>query len=281
MAFEKTNDIETHFRLQGQGETLILIHGALANLNMWEAQAKSLSPFYRVISYDLRGHGKTGGSKVKRYSTRLFAEDLCALMDGLEINQAAVVGLSLGGMIAQEFAALYPQRVKTLVLCDTAASMTLTCSDKLQTYLFGWSIAPSVRMMGARRYTDFAFWFARISRGENWFGRNETSRKYIENCMRSFNTQEMAKIYDMVIRYRGVNLKGFSAPVLILNGEYESKNMQKHAASFQQMMPQAQYALIPNAGHTSNMENPSFFNTLLLEHLSRIESSETGTAVRC
>lgn len=263
----KTNDIQTYYEVQGEGPPLILLHGGFADLRMWQPQISVFAQNYQVITYDLRGHGQTGSSEVRRYSAHLFAGDLEALLQQLGINQAIVCGLSLGGMIAQAYAALHPERIAALILCDTAVSTTLTWNDKLQTYLMGWSLSPSVRLIGARRFVDYAFWFARITRGEAWFGQNAQVQEYVRECMRSVDTNEMAKLYQMIVGFAGVDLEKIKAPTLVLNGEHESANVFEHTAYIQQHIPHARTAVIPDAGHTSNMENPPVFNQVVLDFL--------------
>ncbi len=263
----QTDDIQTYYEIRGEGSPLLLLHGGFVDHRMWQPQILAFAQDFQVIVYDMRGHGKTGGSQKRRYSTQLFARDLDALLQQLEIEQAIVCGLSLGGIIAQAFAALYPERISALILCDTAVSTTLTWSDKIQIYLLGWSLSPSVRLMGARRFVDYAFWFARLTRGEAWFGQNAEVREYVRDCMRSFDTREMAKLYNLIVGFHGVDLAKIKVPALVINGEYESANVLQHTAYIQRRIPHAKTAVIPGAGHTSNMENPQVFNEVVLHFL--------------
>lgn len=217
--------------------------------------------------YDMRGHGRTGPSSLLRYSTRVFADDLRALLTNLRIERPIICGLSLGGMVAQAYATAYPDDLAALILCGTAVSTTFTLADKAQIYPFGWSIAPSVRLMGARLFVDYALWVARHTRGEAWLGHNRHVRDYVRACMRAYDTDEMAKIYDMIINVREVALEKIPVPTLIINGEHESRGTLRQSEYMQQVIPHAQAAIIPAAGHTSNMENPERFNTTVLRFL--------------
>jgi 3-oxoadipate enol-lactonase len=90
------------------------------NLHIWDAQAAALADRYRIVRYDMRGHGMTSFAPPgEDYAIARLADDLAALLDALRIERASVVGLSIGGMVAQRFAAAYPQRVDALVLCAT------------------------------------------------------------------------------------------------------------------------------------------------------------------
>jgi pimeloyl-ACP methyl ester carboxylesterase len=113
----------TRYTVEGSGPPLLLIHGVGARLDNWEGVAAILARRFRVIRYDLRGHGQS--SKVPGpYSLELFAEDAAALLDHLGIARAHMAGHSLGGMIAVTFASKYPQRVDRLAVLSAAAGRT-------------------------------------------------------------------------------------------------------------------------------------------------------------
>ncbi len=267
MPFAQTNGIQTYYEVHGDGRPIVMLHGALVDHRMWQPQIAPFAGKYRVVVYDLRGHGQTGTSRERSYSAQLLVEDLRALIQNLSLERPIICGLSLGGMIAQAYAAAHPSEIAALILCDTAVSTTLTLNDKLQTYLLGWSLAPSVRLMGARRFVDYSFWFAKLIRGEAWFGHNAQVRDYVRECMRAFDTAEMAKVYSLVTRFKEVDLPKIRVPTLILNGEHESSSVFRHADYMQKCIGDAETAVIPEAGHTSNMENAEAFNQSVLHFL--------------
>ena len=103
------------YQFTGIGPPLVLLHGFTLDLRMWEAQVAAFAPYYRVLRYDLRGFG---GSALPGTTTYNHADDLCALLDHLGIATAAIIGLSMGGEVALDFALAYPERVRALVLAD-------------------------------------------------------------------------------------------------------------------------------------------------------------------
>ena len=273
MPFAQTNEIQTFYEMHGEGPPLVLIHGGLVDHRMWQPQVKPFSEKNRVIIYDIRGHGRTGGSEQRAYSVQLLTKDLRALLEQLQVSKPVVCGLSLGGIIAQAYAASYPADITALILSDTAVSATLTPSDKLQTYLIGWSLAPTVRLMGARRFTDYSFGLAKLMRGETWFGQNAEAQAYVQEAMCTFDTAEMAKIYGLLVRFRTPELDKIEAPTLILNGEHESRSVFRHAEYLQEHISNTQMTTIPGAGHLSNVENPRAFNEQVLRFLDRIRAA--------
>lgn len=265
----QTNEINTYYERHGKGKPLVCIHGAWTDRRMWEPQRDALSTNYEVITYDIRGHGRTGSSAERRYTIELFASDLRALVEELELDRPIICGLSLGGMIAQTYAVRYRDDLSALILADTAVSTMLTLRDKLTRLLFpGWAMRATVRLLGPPRYVDVAYWLAEATRGEDWFGCNEDVRSYVRETMSSYNTTEYNKIFRAIYDFRRVDLTSIQVPTLILNGEHESRSVFTHAAHMERTIPNARSAIIPNAGHTSNLEKPMRFNREITDFLS-------------
>ncbi len=111
----RLNDINLHYECHGNGEPLLLIYGLAGRGNGWKFQIEALSPHYQVISFDNRGVGESDQPD-EAYSLGQMADDAAGLLDALGIESAFVFGISMGGMIAQEFALRHPARVRKLVL---------------------------------------------------------------------------------------------------------------------------------------------------------------------
>jgi 3-oxoadipate enol-lactonase/4-carboxymuconolactone decarboxylase len=119
--FIRANDLDIHVQVSGPpgAPPLLLIHSLGTSLHVWDAQAEALSASFRVIRPDLRGHGLTTVTKGP-YSIAQLAQDMLAMLDTLDVGQAHVAGLSIGGLVAQSLAAQAAHRVASLILCDTA-----------------------------------------------------------------------------------------------------------------------------------------------------------------
>ena len=114
------NGININYKVQGQGKPLVLIMGYSGDQTGWMFQTRTLKKHYRVVTFDNRGVGKTDKPS-GTYSMRMMADDTIGLMDHLGIDRAHLLGVSMGGMIAQELAINYPERVEKLILGCTAA----------------------------------------------------------------------------------------------------------------------------------------------------------------
>ena len=131
MPLAKLNGVNINYQVQGQGEPLVMIMGFTAGRSGWMPQIPVFKKYYRVITFDNRGIGKSD-KPPGPYSTKMMADDTVRLMDLLGIEKAHIMGVSMGGMIAQELAINYPQRVLKLVLACTYASQDETSGDSLE-----------------------------------------------------------------------------------------------------------------------------------------------------
>jgi pimeloyl-ACP methyl ester carboxylesterase len=120
MPLARLNGISINYKVEGQGEPLVMIMGFTANRSSWMPQIPFFKKYYRVITFDNRGVGKSD-KPPGPYSTKMMADDTVRLMDLLGIEKTHIMGVSMGGMIAQELAINYPQRVLKLVLASTYA----------------------------------------------------------------------------------------------------------------------------------------------------------------
>jgi pimeloyl-ACP methyl ester carboxylesterase len=115
----KVNDIQMCYEVRGEGFPLVMIMGLSGNMDWWDPRMiQGLSKNFKTVVFDNRGAGRTDVSD-REYSIKLFADDTVGLMDALGISRAHVLGISMGGMIAQELVLNYPEKVEKLVLCST------------------------------------------------------------------------------------------------------------------------------------------------------------------
>jgi pimeloyl-ACP methyl ester carboxylesterase len=115
----KVNDIMVYYEVKGEGFPLVMIMGLGGNVDWWDPRmVLGLSKNFRMVMFDNRGAGRTDVSD-REYTIGLFADDTAGLMDALGVSRAHVLGISMGGMIAQELVLNHPERVEKLVLCST------------------------------------------------------------------------------------------------------------------------------------------------------------------
>jgi 3-oxoadipate enol-lactonase len=122
MPFVRADDLTVHYDLAGPaGAPVVLFANSLGtNFHVWDSQVAAFAQTCRVLRYDMRGHGLTDDAAPATYTLDRLADDVRALLDGLAIERVSLVGLSIGGLVGQRFAAKYPERLDALALCATA-----------------------------------------------------------------------------------------------------------------------------------------------------------------
>ncbi|NVM45255.1 MAG: alpha/beta hydrolase [Candidatus Lokiarchaeota archaeon] len=118
MSFANIHGIKISYRVYGNGFPVVLIHGYGAKKEIWKPQVAEISKKFKVVIFDLRGTGESDRPNIP-YTMKMMAEDVNELIESLNIRKAHIIGRSFGGMIAQNFALLYPEKIDKLVLIAT------------------------------------------------------------------------------------------------------------------------------------------------------------------
>ncbi|TFG32542.1 alpha/beta hydrolase [Candidatus Thorarchaeota archaeon] len=252
MPLIQTGNIQTYYELHGgNGPVIVFIHGAGASHDMWKPQVEYFSNTFRTLTYDIRGHQQSEGSD-DNYTCELFADDLNQLLQQLDIREPVVCGLSLGGMIAQEYAIKYQSNLKGLILADTAVASALTLSDKLLKAMYPKSMVRwTIKRMSDEKYADWSF---------KYFDMDDDVREYLKQEQLKLKKEELLKITDAIYSFKLLPLENIKVPTLVIVGENERKAVFPHVDKMVELIPNAKRVVIPGAGHASNLENPEVFN---------------------
>jgi len=274
----QTNDIETHYERRGNGPPVVFVHGAMVDHTQWQPQFDALAEAYTVVAYDVRGHGHTGGSDRERYSVDLFADDLAALVDALELDRPVVCGLSLGGCIAQAFAERYPEKLSGLVLADTFGPAPLSVGEHIQRQALRATV-PLARLVGFQRVERAMVW-AQERRSPGVSG-DYANIERIRATGPTMETAEFAKVVRALVNYAEVPVgyRAIAAPTLILYGDDETAWIRRHAAHMGRWIRDSTVREVPDAGHASNLDNPAFVTDALGTFLGSSDRVSSGNAV--
>ena len=221
----------------GGGTPLLLTHGFSASSAMWQPNIAALAAARPVITWDLRGHGRSDApDDLAAYSAEACVADMAALLDACGIARVVAGGLSLGGYLSLEFCLAHPDRVAGLVLCDTG---------------------PGYRRDEARqRWNDRAIAIAgRLERDPDGDPRGGLAR-----AARGLLTQRDARVIDA--------LPGITVPALVLVGARD-KDYLGAAEYLAAKLPRAGHAVIPEAGHVCNADQPDLFSQQVLAFLDQ------------
>ncbi len=248
----------------GSGEPVVLIHGGQLDCRMWDDQFRKFAQRYRVIRYDVRGYGKS------EMPSRPYADekDLLGLLDFLHIDRAHLVGLSLGGRIAIDFAVRYPQRVKSLVLAGPGLSGYQWAADEAQR---GEHIDKAARDESAEAAA--ALWLKdpyMAPAMENPQLVPRLRRLAMENarCWLINPMLGRALVPPAIKR-----LGEIRAPTLIIVGDRDVPDIQAIVKLLEKGIRGARKVVIAGSGHMVNMEKPRAFNRAVLEFLQANETT--------
>ena len=260
------NNIAVSYTDEGleNAPVIIFIHGFPFNKEMWNKQLEALSESFRVIAYDVRGHGNSY-SGTDDFSIELFVNDLLLLMDALEIEKTTLCGLSMGGYIALKAMENFPHRFDSLVLCDTSCA-----ADSPEAKEKRMKAIEIILEKGVAKFADDSIknFFA----PESFIKKKDVIAEVREIMV---NTTEKSVIKTLLALSRRLEtcstLCKIKVPVLILVGE-EDKITPPEAAQFMQNeIHGSVMSVIENAGHLSNLENPDQFNEQLIKFLEKIK----------
>jgi pimeloyl-ACP methyl ester carboxylesterase len=244
------NDINVYYEDHGSGFPILLSHGYSANGRMWAPQVEALCPRYRLISWDMRGHGQTDSpERLDQYSEELTVADMHGLLEHLGISKAVVGGLSMGGYMSLAFYLRHPEMVRALVLSDTGPGYR---KDEARET---WNKMAEAR---ARDFEERGLEALAGGAEVRASALSHRSARGLALSARGMLAQCDSKVID--------SLPDIRVPTLIVVGE----NDQPFLAATDYMaakIPGARKVVIEGAGHAANIEQADAFNAALLEFL--------------
>lgn len=258
----ETNGIESYYEDYGDGQPIVVLHGATADHQVWAEQLQPLTDDYRVIVYDLRGHGKTGGSDLDRYTVDMYVDDLAGFVDALDLDQPVVLGHSLGGMIGYKFADEHPETLSALITVGAMTPESFSTGERVFRIAHTRVVIP---LMDNDRVLDAAVWVQQKLFGDNSTPDMDRLEEIREShgCERpELPTDERSKILQAAGEYFksrwSRQLSG--VPVLMLYGEDEPF-IEAHADYLETRLERCRTAEIPGASHNAHIDNPAFIHT--------------------
>jgi len=252
--FVSLDGMNVHYRDEGEGPVVLLLHGSNASLHTWEGWADILSSDYRVISLDLPGHGLTGPHPKNQYAWPEAAQFIDNFVNAIEIQNFTIVGNSMGGAIAWHYALKHPAKVNSLGLIASRgipseepkppilrAYSTPLINDLLTVFTPKWAVGANI----ADVYGDPS----KVS--------DEMIERYFNLTLREGNRD--ATVYRMThpSTYASMpNLSDLKMPTLIMWGEKDTWILPKYAHRFKKLVPHAKLITYSELGHTPMEEAP-------------------------
>ncbi|MBL8160768.1 MAG: alpha/beta fold hydrolase [Anaerolineae bacterium] len=243
----------------GQGEPLLLLHGAGVSGASWEPQIKTLADRFNLIVPDIRGHGGSA-QHAEPYSIPQFADDMIALLDALGIEGALVCGHSMGGAVAQQMAARYPTRVKALIIAESNFGFDNPFMQAMMSFS-GWLS----RMIGIKRLASMT--------ARQLANRSPQAVPVIEAGFAPHiaNPENFWNVYQANSQYSGrAELSRIQCPTLVLIAQ-NNRATHGYGRTMVQLIPGARLEIIPNAGHLLNWDNTPAFNQAVLRFFDEVK----------
>jgi len=253
----QTNGINLNYHEQGQGESLLFLHGLGSQGEDWAFQVPFFATRYRVITVDLRGHGASD-KPAGPYSVAMMAEDVVGLLDALNIESAHIVGLSMGGMIAFQLVVDRPERVRSMVIVNSGPALVPRNASE---WLRVQQRLLLARLFGPSR-TGVFLSKRLFPKPEQEFLRDQFIERWAMNDRNAYVAALRAIIGWSVAERIGE----IRCPVLVVSGDrdYTPLDVKREYTA---RIPGAQFVLVEDSGHATPIDQSDVFNRSVLKFL--------------
>lgn len=267
--FAEVNGTAFHYDLRGAGPTIVLIHSGVSDLRFWDEQIDVFAENFQVLRYDMRGYGSTPNG----LGGQSNVEDLRALLEHLKIDKATVVGCSVGGGVAIDFALNYPNRTNTLIPVaaavggyepDEVNKDHQTASEKI-----GELVEAAYDAGNLEKAADL---YAKI-----WMDGPKRTPDQVDPAVRAKAVEMMITLFELpedededfveLEPDAAARLSQIELPTLVIIGDYDVERLIHHSDYIAENIPGAKKAVMSGVAHYPNMEKPEEFNRLVLEFM--------------
>lgn len=270
MPYETINDIEIYYEIHGPSEAppIIFIEGWGYSLWMWFRQIPFLKEKYRCIVFDNRGVGKSSKPNYP-YTMEMFANDAVSLMDALDIQTAHILGISMGGFIAQQIAISYPDKVRSLILVSTSfgGPNTIPSSNRTQAMMFATPTETLSKEQATKMRYSVVFSEQFQRENKSLIDQIQSWREQVPQSLIARGHQASA-----AIAFNAENeVKKIKVPTLILHGISDLVVPPENAEDLAQHIPTSRLILIEGGPHLSFIEYYEKFNEQVANFIDEVE----------
>ena len=258
------NGVKTAYRFDGpeQGRVVLLSNSLMSNFTMWDWTVPALTDRYRVLRYDTRGHGGSATTPGP-YTIPMLADDAAALLDALGVASAHIVGLSMGGMIAQQLGARYADKVLSLSLCDSASEMPPRSMWEERLAIAARDGIPGLVDGTLKRW--FTEPFATRAPEDTAKVRAFILGTGVEGYMACAGA-----VRDMAQTTMLLKIK---APTLVMTGRQDPACTVDQSTVMHRMIDGSRMVILEDAAHLSNIEQPQAFNHALRTFIDSVDDA--------
>lgn len=244
----------------GQGDLLVFLHGIGGNKRNWHDNIEAFAKHWHAVAWDARGYGESEDYEGPLKFTD-YADDLARVLDHFKAQRAHIVGLSMGGRIAMDFAARYGDRLLTLTLCDTHQGFAHFSDEKKREFI---RIRKEPLINGGEP-KDIAVPVAKTLIGPN--APREAFDKLVDSMSRLHKESYIKSIEASVMGDHGASLGDIKVPTHVICGGDDKLTTPEMARNLAGLIPGAKLTIIPGAGHLVNIEKPAEFNAVAVDFI--------------
>ena len=265
--------VKLHFEEAGSGTPIVFVHEFAGDLRSWDPQLSHFSRRYRCIAYNARGYPPSDvPESFERYSQELARDDVLAVLDGLKIQRAFIVGLSMGGFATLHFGMKYSARALGLVVAgcgygavpaqreefqrSSRANAELMLKEGMAKFAATYGHGPTRLQLRDKDPRGFALYIKYLS---------EHSPKGSANTMLGYQARRPS-LYDL-----RKEIAGITAPLLVIAGDEDDPTLEP-GLMIKRTLPKAGLAVLPRSGHALNLEDPALFNRIVEDFFHQVES---------
>ncbi len=261
MPYFDNDECQLHYEEYGSGQPLILVHGLGSSTLDWEYQIPQLSKHYRVISLDVRGHGRSDKPREK-YSIQGFAEDVGALIEHLKLPPVHLVGISMGGMIGFQVGVDYPTVLKSLTIVNSGPEVKVKRPKDLLMVAQRWSLSRLLSLETIGKSLGKLL----FPKPEQVELRLKVERRWPMNDKRAY-LASLDAIIGWGVRER---LARITCPTLVVTADHDYTPVATKQAYVAEL-PNARLLVVADSRHATPMDQPEFFNKELLAFLAEVD----------
>lgn len=271
MPYVEAGGLKQYYELDGHGPTIVLIHGHTLSLRMWDCVAPVLARHFRVIRYDIRGHGRSDAPP-SGYHWQSYADDLVSLLEHLEVEGTCLIGFSLGGGVAIETALSFPELVNGLVLVDSVLNGFKYSEEFRQ---LGSSLREAVRRRGVLPALE-EVWLPGV------LFAHLKNKPGLRQRLRTITSQYSgADLFDTARPLppptRHIDrLEEITLPTLVVAGNEDMEDFRRIARILGDGIPGSKLVELAGAGHMSLWEKPDEFLAAVLPFLANAYGLSSG-----
>ncbi len=259
----KANGVDLYYEIHGwenDADVVVLNNGVLMSTASWAYQIPALAARYRLLVYDCRGMWRSEHPRGP-YSMELHADDLAALLDELGVGAAHVGGISYGGEVSMAFALRYPEKTRSLILSSTVSQV----DPLLRAGVASWDAAARARDADLLYHVVYPLSFS-----ERWIREHAAEAEQARSRYKLLDFDAVLELFDAFFRVDMTRLlHKIQVPTLVLVGDEDIVKPRKYAEIIAREIPNAEYVILPRAGHALCWEAPEEFNTVILGFLAK------------